>query len=89
MFSSLAIAAFSVMAILAATSQALASKRVALVIGNSAYVNANELENPENDASDMAIALRDLGFQVTLGLNLQSRAMRDKIREFIQHTHSE
>ena len=36
---------------------ALAERRVALVIGNSAYRHAAELANPRNDATDMAAAL--------------------------------
>ena len=31
-----------------------AQKRVALVVGNSAYVHATALANPANDANDMA-----------------------------------
>ncbi len=61
---------------------AWASKRVALVIGNSAYENAPVLANPANDAADIASALRDLGFVVVEGLDLKNRDMRDKIREF-------
>ena len=34
--------------------EAAAQKRVALVIGNSNYVNVRPLANPENDASDRA-----------------------------------
>jgi hypothetical protein len=41
-------------------------KRVALVIGNSAYRNVPALPNPPNDASDLAAALNRLGFVVTL-----------------------
>ena len=37
--------------------------RVALVIGNSAYKQA-PLRNPVNDARDMAVRLRSLGFTV-------------------------
>jgi hypothetical protein len=36
---------------------AAAQKRVALVVGNSAYVHAAALPNPVNDASDMASAI--------------------------------
>ena len=36
-------------------------KRVALVIGNAAYVNAAALKNPVNDARAMASALRAQG----------------------------
>jgi hypothetical protein len=35
-----------------------AEKRVALVIGNSAYQNTPALPNPKNDATDMAAALQ-------------------------------
>jgi hypothetical protein len=59
-----------------------AAKRVALVIGNSAYQNASVLANPANDASDMATSLRTLGFTVVDGRDLDHRAMRDKVREF-------
>lgn len=41
-------------------------KRVALVIGNSAYKNVPALPNPANDAGDVAAALKRLGFAVTL-----------------------
>jgi hypothetical protein len=40
------------------SSAAQAEKRVALVIGNSAYKHAGELANPRNDATDMAAALK-------------------------------
>ena len=36
---------------------AAAEKRVALIVGNSAYVHAGALPNPVNDAGDMAKAL--------------------------------
>ena len=56
--------------------------RVALVIGNSAYANAPALPNPRNDAADMAAALRQLGFRVLEGIDLDKRAMDAKVREF-------
>jgi formylglycine-generating enzyme required for sulfatase activity len=61
---------------------AIAAKRVALVIGNGAYTNAPELANPRNDAKDVAAALKALGFEVILGLDLDKRAMDRKILEF-------
>ncbi len=61
---------------------AQAEKRVALVIGNSAYKNAPALTNPKNDAEDMAAALRAVGFTVILGIDLDKRAMDSKILEF-------
>ncbi len=42
--------------------QALADKRVALVVGNSAYANISPLDNPRNDARLMGETLRSLGF---------------------------
>ncbi len=49
---------------------AWADKRVALIIGNSEYSTINPLDNPTNDASDLAIALEGLGFDVFLGIDL-------------------
>lgn len=59
-----------------------AADRVALVIGNSNYVNAVKLANPANDATDIAAALRNLGFDVVEGRDLDRRGMEDKVREF-------
>ncbi len=61
---------------------ASAQKRVALVIGNSAYVHAAALPNPVNDASDMAAVLAELGFTVILGLDLDKQHFDAKVREF-------
>lgn len=84
LLSSITMVVLAALSIFAAEKDAMASKRVALVIGNSAYENAAELANTTNDASDIAVALRDLGFEVVLGLDLKNRAMRDKVREFGQ-----
>jgi hypothetical protein len=46
---------------------ARADKRVALVIGNSAYKNVTPLDNPRNDARLIADTLRGLGFAVVGG----------------------
>lgn len=50
-------------------------RRVALVIGNSAYRNAPVLPNTVNDAQDMAVSLRKVGFEVVDGSNLDKRGM--------------
>jgi hypothetical protein len=63
-------------------SPAAAEKRVALVVGNSAYVQAGALPNPINDASDMADALKQVGFEVILGLDLTKVAFDGKVRDF-------
>ena len=57
-------------------------RRVALVIGNGRYQHAAQLPNPPNDAADIALALRKLGFDVVEGRDLGKREMEDKIREF-------
>jgi uncharacterized caspase-like protein len=44
--------------------QAPLDVRVALVIGNAAYINVPVLENSTNDAKSVSIVLRKLGFQV-------------------------
>lgn len=60
---------------------ASAAKRVALVIGNGAY-KVGPLMNPVNDASDMAVKLRKLGFDVTLLKNADQRTMERQIGVF-------
>ena len=61
---------------------AFAEKRVALVIGNSTYAEAQALKNPLNDATDIAAALKRLGFDVVLGLDLDYSGMRKTIGKF-------
>ena len=73
-------AAFVAAALLALP--AAAQKRVALVIGNSAYKHATALANPANDANDMGAALKELGFEVILGLDLDKRGFDQRVREF-------
>jgi uncharacterized caspase-like protein len=59
-----------------------AEKRIALVLGNAVYQNAEVLANPVNDANDMAQALKGVGFDVILGTDLTKAAMDEKVREF-------
>ncbi len=49
------------------TAPAFADKRVALVIGNSAYRNVGRLDNPANDAKLLSDTLRALGFTLVGG----------------------
>ncbi len=56
-------------------------KRLALVIGNSAY-KGKPLPNAHNDAVDMATQLRALGFEVILKENLSKEEMEDVIADF-------
>ena len=48
---------------------AFAQQKFALVIGNGNYANTTKLNNPVNDANDMAAALQALGFTVDKVLN--------------------
>jgi hypothetical protein len=52
---------------------AVYAERMALVIGNGDYSNANPLPNATNDARDMATRLRDMGFTVFEGIDLPQR----------------
>jgi hypothetical protein len=65
-------------------SHALADKRVALVVGNAAYVNQflDPLPNPTNDAADVAAELKQLGFDVILATNGDKRAMEMALQQF-------
>jgi hypothetical protein len=68
--------AIVVLAVFAAAPVSADGKRVALVIGNSAYRNVPALANPPNDAGDLAAALNRLGFAVTLITNASFDEMR-------------
>ena len=61
---------------------ALADKRIALVIGNGVYKHTPALANPPNDASDVAAALKAIGFDVTLKVDVEKRQMDQAVAEF-------
>ena len=62
---------------------AFAAKRVALVIGNSAYQNVAPLPNPSNDAAAVADMFKKAGFDaVELRRDLGSLDMRRSLRDF-------
>jgi hypothetical protein len=68
----------ALVAVACISSPAVAETRVALVIGNAAYKNAATLQNPRNDASDVADALRRIGFETIVGLDLDKAGMEEK-----------
>lgn len=71
------------LAVLVATTwPALAERRVALVIGNSSYTAMPALQNPRNDANDMAATLRDLGFEVMVSTDMKRGEVRDVLARF-------
>ena len=64
---------------------AAAEKRIALVVGNSAYQNITRLDNPKSDATLMADTLSGLGFTLVGGraqLDLDKPALDSAIRTF-------
>jgi len=64
---------------------ASAEKRVALVVGNSAYRSVARLDNPDNDAALMARTLKELGFVLVGGdarTDLDKRALDDAVQAF-------
>jgi hypothetical protein len=65
-------------------SAAARSKRVALVIGNSAYQHTSTLVNPRHDATDVAAVLRGLGFHVVEGFDLGKTEMDRTVRDFAE-----
>ncbi len=69
-------------AILASPLQAVAAKRVALVIGNSDYKHATPLKNPKNDAAAISGVLTRLGFEVTTGIDLTDRKFGRTVAQF-------
>jgi uncharacterized caspase-like protein len=74
-------ALFIVTGCLAAT-QAIAERRVALVVGNSQYAYTSTLPNPRNDAEDIASALGKVGFEVTVGYDLDQVKFAITVAEF-------
>ena len=68
--------------LLAAAQGAQAEKRVAGVIGNSAYEHAPKLRNPRNDAEALIARLEATGFDVVPGFDLDHSGMVDTFKAF-------
>ena len=82
MLSRLAIFFALVVAMATCAVDARAEKRVALVVGNAAYVHTPALRNPRNDASDIAALLKKEGFDVSLGLDLDQQKFASLVDQF-------
>jgi hypothetical protein len=63
-------------------SPANAEKRVALVIGNTAYEHTRQLPNARHDAHAVAMLLTRIGFTVRAANDIAYRPMRETIRAF-------
>jgi uncharacterized caspase-like protein len=74
---------FLLCAILAVASpcfgQGTGGGRFALVIGNSSYGELGSLKNPANDATDMAQALRSVGFETELLVDADLETMEEGV----------
>jgi outer membrane biosynthesis protein TonB len=68
--------------LLSAAASAAAERRVALVIGNSAYKHTPALANPKNDAAAIAGVLRRLGFEVEVQTDLGKSELDAALRRF-------
>ena len=79
-------AAGLVLVFLTSASVALAAGRVALVVSNSTYSHIARLPNPENDAADMATALRRLGFDVTTAQDADRASLNEALRVFTRES---
>lgn len=58
-------------------------RRLALVIGNNDYDELTDLNKAEGDAVSLRSTLEELGFSVTLKLNVSARDFDDAVDEFI------
>lgn len=79
---SLRVVVFAMAASFLTVAPAAAHKRVALVIGNSAYANVGALANPARDAAAMEALFKEAGFAKVvraddLGVTQMRRALRD------------
>jgi uncharacterized caspase-like protein len=74
---------FLAAALLLVCQPALAEKRVALVLGNSAYQNVPRLPNPVNDGAVIAATLKNAGFDVVDSRHdLPAAETRRALRDF-------
>ncbi|MEO8651917.1 MAG: caspase domain-containing protein [Hyphomicrobiaceae bacterium] len=73
-----------VVAIFGSVEPAKAQRRVALVIGNSAYTHTPALANPRNDAADVAAALAGFGYEVVKGYDLDKPGFDRTVKTFAE-----
>ena len=54
----------------------------ALVIGNAAYPDGHDLDNPVHDADDLGAKLKDYGFNVITATDCSAKDMDKKLKQF-------
>ena len=74
--------------LLMSAAEALATGRVALVIGNAAYQHVVPLANTVNDAEQMARMLKAAGFEVQHHRDLPLADFRKAVRDFADRSQS-
>ncbi len=74
--------AFALLAALLAVDPAFANRRIALVIGNGSYDALPTLPNPPNEAARIGEALKRLGYEATIAVDLNKQSLNDAILEF-------
>ena len=52
----------------------------ALVIGNGAYPDGDDLANPLNDAMDLGAKLKGYGFEVIVALDCTAKEMEKELK---------
>lgn len=80
--------AVAVWAALVAPTDAFAARK-AFIIGNASYTHAAALPNPTNDARDIAKRLTDLGWLVTLQLDVSRAALLSGFAAFAKELQSD
>ena len=65
------------------TFDARADRRVAFVIGNSAYRNIPALKNPDNDVDDVSNTFRQAGFNVFLAKDVTRLQFEEQFRNYL------
>ncbi|PRY71056.1 caspase family protein [Marivita geojedonensis] len=78
---------FVVLAIfLHASAVGASENKVALVFGNSNYQSVPTLNNPTNDAIDIAAALERMGFDVSLQLDVDFLRFNEAVRDYAKRS---
>jgi Uncharacterized protein containing caspase domain len=79
----LPVALFSLSLLFSSVGPGLAQgRKIALVVGNGAYVNMPQLVNPRNDASDIAAQLESLGFEVNTILDADRKQIVQALADY-------
>ena len=81
-FVAVLLGAFVLTVSMSRTAMADAPKRVALVIGNSAYQHVAPQRTPASNAAAMGDMLKEIGFEVTQGQNLTKAEIESAIAKF-------